>query len=352
MAMTGWATAGARTGTPCGSTPRRSTTACPGCRSPGRRWPYPPKDEVADYFEAYANGSSSRSAWASGSTASSPRWAMCFGPAPRTERGPECRRGDRHVRPHPEHSRLRARAGPRDPPVALQRVPPTGPTTARPGAGRRRLPLGHRRRVRGRAQPPDDPLRPGPGADPGQPEALRHGSSSRCWSSWAASDHPEDPDRPQGDGRDPLPRRPHDPGQARRSGGSRSRAPAVPGRRGPRRRPVLEDAGVDVANVVWCTGFRQVFDWIELPIWAPTAGRWSTRGVVADAPGLFFCGLAFQYAFSSMVMPGVGRDADFVAREIASGHPGRWRFPGEPAGVSSPKEGSEREEASFDDRPT
>jgi putative flavoprotein involved in K+ transport len=41
------------------------------------------------------------------------------------------------------------------------------------------------------------------------------------------------------------------------------------------------------------------------------------RGVVADAPGLFFCGLSFQYAFSSMVLPGVGRDADYIARLIS-----------------------------------
>ena len=42
------------------------------------------------------------------------------------------------------------------------------------------------------------------------------------------------------------------------------------------------------------------------------------RGVVDAAPGLFFCGLSFQYAFSSMVFPGVGRDADYVARRIVA----------------------------------
>ena len=41
------------------------------------------------------------------------------------------------------------------------------------------------------------------------------------------------------------------------------------------------------------------------------------RGVVEDLPGLFFSGLCFQYSFSSMVLPGVGRDADFVAERIA-----------------------------------
>ena len=32
-------------------------------------------------------------------------------------------------------------------------------------------------------------------------------------------------------------------------------------------RPVVDGVGtLDVANAVWCTGFRQVFDWIEMPI--------------------------------------------------------------------------------------
>jgi putative flavoprotein involved in K+ transport len=37
---------------------------------------------------------------------------------------------------------------------------------------------------------------------------------------------------------------------------------------------------------------------------------------VPEAPGLYFCGLAFQYAFSSMILPGVGRDAEYVAKRI------------------------------------
>ena len=82
-------------------------------------------------------------------------------------------------------------------------------------------------------------------------------------------------------------------------------------------RPVLGDGRVlDVANVVWCTGFRQVFDWIDLPIFGADGWPREMRGVVADAPGLFFCGLAFQYAFSSTVLPGVGRDAAYVAEKI------------------------------------
>jgi putative flavoprotein involved in K+ transport len=82
-------------------------------------------------------------------------------------------------------------------------------------------------------------------------------------------------------------------------------------------RPVLASGQVlDVANVVWCTGFRQVFDWIDLPIFGSDGWPQEMRGVVPEAPGLFFCGLAFQYAFSSMVLPGVGRDAAYVAKQI------------------------------------
>ena len=84
-------------------------------------------------------------------------------------------------------------------------------------------------------------------------------------------------------------------------------------------RSQLEDGTVlDVANVVWCTGFKQVFDWIRLPILDEHGWPVEYRGVVESAPGLYFCGLSFQYAFSSMVFPGVSRDADYVARQIVA----------------------------------
>jgi putative flavoprotein involved in K+ transport len=84
-------------------------------------------------------------------------------------------------------------------------------------------------------------------------------------------------------------------------------------------RPVLGDGSVlDVASVVWCTGFRQVFDWIRLPILDSRGWPAEYRGVVEAAPGLYFCGLSFQYAFSSMIFPGVSRDADYVARQIVA----------------------------------
>ena len=86
-------------------------------------------------------------------------------------------------------------------------------------------------------------------------------------------------------------------------------------------RPVLDDRRLDVQNVVWCTGFQQVFDWIKLPVFGDDGWPREFRGVVDSSPGLYFCGLSMQYAFSSMVLPGISRDAEFVARRIAARTP-------------------------------
>lgn len=84
-------------------------------------------------------------------------------------------------------------------------------------------------------------------------------------------------------------------------------------------RPELADGTVlDVRTVVWATGFRQVYDWLELPVIGADGWPREYRGVADATPGLFFCGLSFQYAYSSMVFPGVGRDAEYVARRIAA----------------------------------
>lgn len=84
-------------------------------------------------------------------------------------------------------------------------------------------------------------------------------------------------------------------------------------------KPMLEDGRVlDVTTVVWCTGFRQDFRWIRLPIVGSDGWPLERRGVVADAPGLYFVGLAFQRAFASMLIGGAGIDAEHVADHITA----------------------------------
>jgi putative flavoprotein involved in K+ transport len=82
--------------------------------------------------------------------------------------------------------------------------------------------------------------------------------------------------------------------------------------------PALEDGRVmDVANVIWCTGFRQDFGWIDLPVFAEDEEPMHERGVTSE-PGLYFVGLDFLYAFTSENIGGVRRDARHIAKHIAS----------------------------------
>jgi putative flavoprotein involved in K+ transport len=82
--------------------------------------------------------------------------------------------------------------------------------------------------------------------------------------------------------------------------------------------PELEDGRVlDVANVVWCTGFHDDYSWLELPAFGDDGRPAHDRGVVASQPGLYFVGLVFQYSATSDVLPGVGRDAKRIAGRIA-----------------------------------
>lgn len=86
--------------------------------------------------------------------------------------------------------------------------------------------------------------------------------------------------------------------------------------------PAMSDGTVlDVRNVIWCTGFRQKFDWLELPVIGADGWPVEYRGVVDDCPGLYFCGLSFQYSFGSMVFLGLSRDAEYVARHIDARRP-------------------------------
>jgi putative flavoprotein involved in K+ transport len=82
--------------------------------------------------------------------------------------------------------------------------------------------------------------------------------------------------------------------------------------------PTLEDGRrLEVANVVWTSGFDPGLDWIELPVFGPTEPK-HNGGIVESEPGLYFVGLRFLYSKSSEQIHGVGRDADRIAGAIAA----------------------------------
>jgi putative flavoprotein involved in K+ transport len=83
--------------------------------------------------------------------------------------------------------------------------------------------------------------------------------------------------------------------------------------------PLLDDGRViDVTNVIWCTGYRPDFGWIDLPIFDDDGEPAHERGVIATVPGLYFVGLFFLSAATSSLVGGVGKDAAYIADQIAA----------------------------------
>ncbi|MBN2305682.1 MAG: NAD(P)-binding domain-containing protein [Anaerolineae bacterium] len=86
--------------------------------------------------------------------------------------------------------------------------------------------------------------------------------------------------------------------------------------------PVVGEGRIlDVANVIWCTGFRSGFSWIDLPVFDDQEGRYEPRherGIVSGQPGLYFVGLFFLYALSSSLVEGVERDAQRIVKHLVS----------------------------------
>jgi putative flavoprotein involved in K+ transport len=85
--------------------------------------------------------------------------------------------------------------------------------------------------------------------------------------------------------------------------------------------PLLADGRtLGVKNVLWCTGYQHRFPWIDLPIYGEDGADdpIHEHGIATNVPGLYFVGLHFLYAMSSATLIGVGRDAERIAKAIAS----------------------------------
>lgn len=83
-------------------------------------------------------------------------------------------------------------------------------------------------------------------------------------------------------------------------------------------RPVTDDGQtVDVATLIWATGFEPSFGWIERPVFDDDGYPIQRRGVVEDDPGLYFLGLPFLYRGNSSLVGGVGPDARHLAETVA-----------------------------------
>jgi putative flavoprotein involved in K+ transport len=92
-------------------------------------------------------------------------------------------------------------------------------------------------------------------------------------------------------------------------------------------RPVTEDGRtLDVAAIVWCTGFRPDYSWLDLPVLGPDGLVRTDRGVCTTQPGLYVLGQLFQYSLASSMVHGVGLDAAYLAAHLAAASPDARRL--------------------------
>jgi putative flavoprotein involved in K+ transport len=78
----------------------------------------------------------------------------------------------------------------------------------------------------------------------------------------------------------------------------------------------LQAAGI--STIVWASGYRPDFSWIQIPIFDERGSPAHRRGVTAF-PGLHFLGLPWLHKRKSSLLYGVGEDAAFIASAIADG---------------------------------
>ena len=81
-------------------------------------------------------------------------------------------------------------------------------------------------------------------------------------------------------------------------------------------------AAANVAAVVWATGYRYDFSWVEAPVLDP-AGYPRAPGGVSACPGLYFVGLNWMTWRKSGILYGVGDDARNVAEHLGGRLAGR-----------------------------
>ena len=77
----------------------------------------------------------------------------------------------------------------------------------------------------------------------------------------------------------------------------------------------LERAGV--RTVLWATGFRPDYGWLDVPVLDRKARLRHEGGVVADAPGLYVLGLPFLRRRKSALIDGAGEDTRELAAHLA-----------------------------------
>jgi putative flavoprotein involved in K+ transport len=94
-----------------------------------------------------------------------------------------------------------------------------------------------------------------------------------------------------------------------------------------------DDTQVDVAGVVWATGFRVDHSWLDVPVF-DAEGRVIHQRGVTQAPGLYFIGMYWQYTRGSALLGWVKDDAEYLAERIEASRTDSFKPKTEIAGAA------------------
>jgi putative flavoprotein involved in K+ transport len=73
-----------------------------------------------------------------------------------------------------------------------------------------------------------------------------------------------------------------------------------------------------IRTIVWATGFRPDYSWLDVPVLDHKGNIRHDGGVVTEAPGLYVMGLPFLRRRKSSLIDGAGDDARDLCTHLAS----------------------------------
>ncbi|MBR0681976.1 NAD(P)-binding domain-containing protein [Roseomonas eburnea] len=79
--------------------------------------------------------------------------------------------------------------------------------------------------------------------------------------------------------------------------------------------PEIDLAAEGIRTVLWATGFRRNYAWLQVPV-LDAAGEIRHQGGVTPSPGLYVLGLRFLRRRNSNFLDGVGADAEALADHV------------------------------------
>lgn len=77
----------------------------------------------------------------------------------------------------------------------------------------------------------------------------------------------------------------------------------------------LDLAAAGVTSIVWATGFRSDYSWLQVEAFDPQGRPVQQRGI-SPVPGVYFLGLPWQSRRGSTFIWGIWHDAKYLADQI------------------------------------